>query len=224
MVMGSHIEDSLCKKILNNEYVDFSRLLPHDRVNLEEDQRMELVNRNGMSYWTPVSECEAETITSFSKWEMVFWVFANIYTSKFSSKASELLQYSHVIHTASQTYVWDNVYLYDKEFRMHLSKHPQRSWSVILQHAWNLCLKDKLHHDNFLDKGKCKSKEICKRFNRGKCHAGMSCNYDHRCLGCGKFGHGLHICRNRDKSKQGSQQLENSTPELKRTDPGTSMN
>ena len=135
MVMGSHVEDSLCKKILNNEYVDFSQLLPRDRVNLEEDQRMELVNRNGMSYWTPVSECEAETITPFSKWETAFRVFPNIYTSKFSSKASELLQYSHVIHTASQTYVWDNVYLYDKEFRMHLSKHPQRSWSVILQHA-----------------------------------------------------------------------------------------
>ena len=80
-----------------------------------------------------------------------------------------------------------------------MSKFPQRSWSVILQQAWNLRLKDRIRHDNFNDRGKpaFKSKEICKRFNRGKCHSGSACRYEHRCLGCGKFGHGQHICRNR---------------------------
>ena len=46
-------------------------------------------------------------------------------------------------------------------------------------------------------------KEICRRFNEGKCTAGLSCKYDHRCLECGKFGHGEHICRkklNQNKS------------------------
>ena len=44
-----------------------------------------------------------------------------------------------------------------------------------------------------------KKKVPCKRFNRGKCHEGASCKYDHRCTvpECGKFGHGAHICRKR---------------------------
>ena len=133
MVMGSHLDETICKRIVNNEYVDFAKLLPCDKFSLEEDRCMELVNHNEMSFWSPVADREVGSITSFRKWESAFRVFVNIYTSKFPLKAAELLQYSHVIHTASQTYVWENVYLYDKEFRIHMSKHPQRSWAVILQ-------------------------------------------------------------------------------------------
>ena len=43
MLMGSHLDENICKKIINHEYVDFAKLLPRDRVGLEEDQCMELV-------------------------------------------------------------------------------------------------------------------------------------------------------------------------------------
>ena len=158
---------------------------------------MELTNKNGMTYWTPVMDKDLGTITNFLKWEIGIWVFSNIYTTKFPHKATELIQYSHVIHTASLMYISDNVYMYDKEFKMHISHHPQRSWSTILQQAWNLRLREKLRLDTFSDRGKFKSKKICKRFNRGKCHNGVSCKYEHKCLECGKFGHGQHICRNK---------------------------
>ena len=197
LVIGSHIDESLCMKIVNHEYVDFARLLPHDRVSQEEDQRMELVNRNGMTYWAPMVDKELCSITSFAKWEVAFRVFSNIYTTRYPQKSSELIQYCHVIHTASLTYVWENVYFYDKEFHIHMARHPQHSWAIILQQAWNLRLKDKLKHESFLDRGCNKSKEICKHFNRGKCHSGMACHYGQRCLNCGKFGHGAHICRNK---------------------------
>ena len=156
---------------------------------------MELVNRNGVSFWTPVTNHDLGAITNFGKWESAFRVFANIYTTKYPHKVAELIQYSHVIHTASLTYVWDNVYLYDKEFHILMSRHPQCSWSVILQQAWNLRLKDKLCHESFSDRGKFKSKDICKCFNKGKCHSGSACQYEHKCLNCGKFGHGEHICQ-----------------------------
>ena len=197
LVVGSHVEESIYNKIVNNAYVDFTRLLPRDWAGAEEDQCMELVNRNGLSYWTPMVNRDLGVISSYSKWEVAFRVFANIYMTKFPQKASELIQYSHVIHTASLTYTWENVYYYDREFRIHMSRHPQRSWAVILQQAWNLRLKDRLKFENFGDRGKAhhKSKEICKRYNRGKCHSGSACRYEHRCLNCGKFGHGEHICR-----------------------------
>ena len=50
-------------------------------------------------------------------------------------RAAELIQYGNDIHTASMTYTWNNVYLYDKEFQLHIARHPMRSWGVMLQHA-----------------------------------------------------------------------------------------
>ena len=63
---------------------------------------------------------ETVTINSFSKWEQAFRIFSNIYTKEHPNRASELIQYNHVIHTIASTYTWENVYAYDRQFRMHL--------------------------------------------------------------------------------------------------------
>ena len=167
---------------------------------------MELVNKGGFTYFVPVSDREgiAGGINSFAKWEQVFRVYSNIYTHYYPDKASELIQYNHIIYTASQSFSWENVYLYDCEFRMHLSNYLQRSWAIILQQAWSMCLKDKLSGaQDFRGYGGSNNggsrrgkKEPCHRFNKGLCMAGTSCKYDHRCTvkTCGKWGHGTHIC------------------------------
>ena len=132
---------------------------------------MELVNRNGNTYFVPVSDHEcASGITSFYKWEQAFRIFSNVYTRFFPHRATELIQYNHIICTASQNFIWDNVYLYDREFCMHLSNFPECSWSVILQQAWAICLRDKLKKDEGRGRGsedghKFK-KDNCKRFNK----------------------------------------------------------
>ena len=200
LAIGGHVDITTQKKIVSNEYIDFARLLPCNRLAVEEDHCIEMINQGGMSYWVPVSDHETGgSISSFVKWEQAFRVYSNIYTSKFLSKASELIQYNHIIHTAALTYVWDNVYQYNKEFHLHMARHPKRSWAIILQQAWNLRLKDKIvHNNNFPAKNsKFKSHEACRRFNKGLCMKGLSCNYEHRCTvpECGKFGHGAHICR-----------------------------
>ena len=100
----------------------------------------------GLPILYPVSDRENQSINDFGKWEQAFRVYANVYTKMFPEKASELIQYNHVIYTASLSYLWDNVYTYDKEFRMHISQFPQRSWAVILQQAWTLYMKDRLRY------------------------------------------------------------------------------
>ena len=55
IVVGSHVDDTGKSKIANGEYIDFSKFIPKDRVSIEEDTRMEMINRGGMSYWVPVS-------------------------------------------------------------------------------------------------------------------------------------------------------------------------
>ena len=157
---------------------------------------MEMVNKGGLSYWIPISEQESTSVNSFYKWEQAFRVFSNIYMEAYPAKANELVQYNHIIHMASQTFAWDNVYHYDREFRIHMSKHHlARSWAVILQQAWAVCLKDKVsgggnsnsgmsgNHNNNHHQGGARRK-LCFDFNSGYCSYGQSCRFDHRCSFC----------------------------------------
>ena len=144
--VGSHVDQVTQEKIKRGEYVDFSKLLPKDKVVVEEDSRLELVIRNGQTYWSPVSE--SIYINSFSKWEQAFRIFANIYTSEFPQRSSELIQYNHIIHSIVSTYTWENIYSYDHEFQLHISRHPERSWSVILQQAWSMKLRDHIYRND----------------------------------------------------------------------------
>ena len=172
----------------------------------EQHQKLEIVNRNGFSYLAPTNERDSVQITGYPRWEQAFRIYSNIITSTYSNKALELLQYNHTIHTASQSYVWDNMYAYDHEFRHHISRHIHRPWNVILQQAWTRLLKDRLCNEHqFFQKGNGKNKrdrEPCRRFNKGRCSNGLSCKFDHRCSidRCRKFGHGAHICRLRNQS------------------------
>ena len=100
LLVGNNVQDSVRSKIINGEYVDFVKLLPHDRVSMEEDNRMEMINKGGMSYWVPIADREnTSTINGFNKWEQAFRVFSNIYSSQYPEKAGELIQYNRGIHT-----------------------------------------------------------------------------------------------------------------------------
>ena len=209
------------KKIVSFEYVDFSRLIPKDKVGRLDDQCFELVVKGGSTFFAPVSDREVTSISNFSRWEQAFRIYSNVVTRVYPAKASELIQYNHTIYTAALTFAWENVYQYDREFRMHISKFPQRSWAVILQQAWSMCLKDRVksgddqrlgHPGSGNQSGKIK--EPCCRYNAGKCTYGAKCMYEHRCAikKCGKFGHGAHICRLRNQESQGNNNYNNGEP------------
>ena len=144
-MIDAHLDEVLKRKILNFEYVEFNKLLAKHRTLKEDEgyQRLEIVNRNGQSFLSPVSECDALQINSYHRWEQAFCIFSNVLTSKYPAKGPELLQYNHMIHSASLSYVWDNVYSYDREFRHHIERHPQRPWNILLQQAWTMLLKDR---------------------------------------------------------------------------------
>ena len=92
---------------------------------------------------------------------------------------------------------------------MHMSQFPNRNWAIILQQVWSMYLKDRWQRDDSKfhasnHNSSRPKKEICKRFNEGKCTNGVSCKYDHQCevKECGKFGHGAHICRKRTNTEK----------------------
>ena len=108
-----------------------------------------------------------------------------------------------MVHSASTSFVWDNMYQYDKDFRMHMERHPQRSCSLILQQAWLFRLRDRhgtrgesttSHSNNHANNNKYGKKEPCWRYNQGHCTYGNKCKFEHKCVVCGKFGHGAFNC------------------------------
>ena len=125
----------------------------------------------------------------------------------FPRRSSVLIKYNHIIHTISQDYTWDNVYLYDKDFCIHMSHHPQCNWSVILQQVWSL--KDKCsanasfnwsnnspgNQDFQSSENHGKINKPCRRYNKGRCPFGSDCHYEHHCSYCFKFGHSVLSCR-----------------------------
>ena len=210
LLVASHVDQMTQEKIVKGEFVDFGRLIPKDRILTSEDEnKMQLVMKGNQSYWVPM-QGEGASISSFAKWEQAFRVYSDVYTRAHPSRASELVQYNHVIHTAAMSYTWDNVYQYDKDFRLHLARNPHRSWGLLLQQAWSLRLKDRIKFDSPMaqDRGSFgngnNSGGGCKRFNRGRCTYGATCKYEHRCFYCSKMGHGVIVCRqlNRDRTER----------------------
>ena len=122
MVMGNHLDETTIIKIKSGDYVDFSKLVPRDRVLAEEDQCLEMVLRGGRTFYVPVND--GLSISSFYKWEQAFRLYSYIYTKFYPQRSSELIEYNHIIHTIAQIYTWENVYMYNKDFRLHLAKHP----------------------------------------------------------------------------------------------------
>ena len=100
-----HLDESIVAKISRGDYVDFGKLLPRDRVSVEDDGRMEMFMKNGRTYWAPVSF--AVSINSFARWEQAFRVYSNIYCKTNPHRAAELIEYNHIIHTVSLAYIWE---------------------------------------------------------------------------------------------------------------------
>ena len=214
-MVASHLDDLFKKRIEAGEYVDFARLIPKEKLLIYDDNRMEMVNRDGRTFFVPAADKETISICNFARWEQAFRIYSNIYTAKYPGKAVELIQYNHIIHSASMTFSWDNVYAYDRDFRHHISKFPDRSWGIILQQAWSLRLRDRLTNGrewtgNDNDKGKKLRRDVCWKFNKGRCSYGFSCKFEHRCALCFKFGHGSHNCRRGSQGAQGQRYNERS--------------
>ena len=147
-LVASHLDEVIQANIVKGDYIDFGKLVPKDRVLTADDSRYKMIVREGKTFWVPASSNESTEITSYHRWEQAFRVYSDVYMQAFPHRSSELVQYGHLIHTASQTYTWENVYMYDKDFRLHMSQHPKRRWSIILQQAWSVRLQDKICQGN----------------------------------------------------------------------------
>ena len=69
-MIDAHIDDALKRKVLNFEYVNFSKLIVCNKPVKEDDhQRLEIINKNGMSFLSPISDRDNLNVSSYSHWK-----------------------------------------------------------------------------------------------------------------------------------------------------------
>ena len=137
-IIGAHVVENQRCKIIAHKYIDFGGLIPREKVTSKGDKQLEIVHKDGQMYFQPIAECENIGINSVAKWDQAFRIYCTVYTETHSHRTPKMLQYSHIIHHTAQLFVWDNVYAYDIDFRLHISKHPECSQGIILQQAWSM--------------------------------------------------------------------------------------
>lgn len=205
--LTSHVDRKLKNQILDGDFtVDFKRLVPQSRSRCKTDQRLQVVNKDGISCFVPADRDNFKDITGYRQWEVAFKVFMGVYVSKWTDRAQELLQYSHTIQTASLTYPWENVFNYDIAIRELMTDNPGRLWSKICQHTWAMELGEPTNKIGYASSSNVGAqvqktqRRVCWKFNKGRCNFGVNCEFDHRCSVCGGRNHGRYNCYKRGKS------------------------
>ena len=140
--VACHIDQNLKDKIEKGEFIDLERLLLKGRAGhkLHDENRLELVTKDGMAYFTPAND--KAKITGIRTWEQAFRVYVAIYSKAQPSRASEIWQYIYVINLVASSYAWENVAFYDFTFRQLMSERPDKRWSKTYMQGWNLAMTD----------------------------------------------------------------------------------
>ena len=209
-----HIEAGLRQRIERGLFVDLEKLLPRSRMQvLSADQHMQMVNRDGNTFWVPADK---ETrITNVRRWEQAFRVYAAIYCSANPTRAVEIWQYVYTINTAASSYTWENVAYYDFTFHQLMAEKPNRSWGRTYNQLWSLAMCDPLsknsgsgqssissanNNQNSGNRGDWRDR-CCWRFNKNEKCKKWNCRFDHRCSYCGSWSHASIDCPKKKGSR-----------------------
>ena len=206
-----HIEQSIRERIEKGLFVELEKLLQKRTQFEPKDNRLQLINRDGMSYFVPYTDRESK-IDNIKRWEQAFRVYTTIYCGANPTRAGEILQYVDVIHRAAATFNWDNVARYDYVFRQLMAAKPHRSWAKVYTQMWNFTLNEPLRKfqdsskfsngNHYQNKSNGKKKDnVCWKYNKGSCSYGKNCRFDHVCSYCGNQGHGASNCLKKQNKK-----------------------
>ena len=214
MMSTCHVEPTLVEKAEKGQYVELEKLRNKslkELMNKESGKfKLDFLVKEGQSYVVAAQNDKEVKINSYRRWEQAFKVYMILFSEKNPTRAAEILAYADIISNASQTFVWENVAMYDYYFRRLMEKHPNRSWARTHTQLWTLTMKDhvnakylgfQLGNNNAgTSSGKKTLKELCCwRYNRGKCTRGDDCKFEHRCSLCGSPSHIMINCHRRHK-------------------------
>ena len=65
-LVASHVDELTQEKIIKGDYVDFGCLVPRDRILIADDNRFEMVVKEGKTYWVPAGNHELASISNYN--------------------------------------------------------------------------------------------------------------------------------------------------------------
>ena len=229
-----HVEPTMIEKIKAGQYVELEKLLSKilSSQRKSQESKVEIINSEGQSFSLATTAPDREAkITNVKKWERAFRVYAMVYTEANPHRAPELMQYIDNIHSAANTFLWENVAVYDYMFRKLMEKYPNRSWGVTNTHMWTMYLKDHIPAGKVVAYGASGGNKrdwrdmACWRYNKNKCNrSAQECRFEHRCSVCGSFSHIMLGCpkkggkKSNDKSSDKKKQKNQSSVQASGTE------
>lgn len=120
--VADHVDAITAQKIVKGEYVEFHKLLPQDLDAPSEEDNLELTNRDGRTYYVSPLDKDPQTINSYRKWQVGFRVFQAVYVAAHPERALQLIQYHKMINEMVSTWIWENVFSYDKRHRRLMAR------------------------------------------------------------------------------------------------------
>ena len=146
-------------------------------------------------------------VQNIFEWITAFMRYMKIYLQKQKSKLFQMLEYAEDIRFAAakcSEYVWR---VYNEQFHVIMDSSPNTRWDSINQRLWLLYITPSTmtasysgnsdgNKSCFHRKGPNKNAaggKICYAFNKGRCHRGKKCLYEHTCE-CGEYRHNKNNC------------------------------
>ena len=65
-LVACHVDKLTQEKIIKGDYVDFGHLVPRDRILTADDNRFEMVVKEGKTFWVPAGNHEVASISNFN--------------------------------------------------------------------------------------------------------------------------------------------------------------
>lgn len=136
--LAVHLDRATIDKIEKGDFVELSKLLPHDKVFPEDEfDKVEIVSKDGKPVFHPMVDKDSAIINSFKKWEAAFDIYAGVFVRAHPKRGPEIFEYKHMIRKASDNFVWSCIYAYDKIFRTHMETNKGHTWGKKLKDAWS---------------------------------------------------------------------------------------
>lgn len=183
--VGLGVEPKIKSKILANEYVKFSSLLPKSQ---ELDEKFHTVEKDGQLVF--VKNNEGPKIKSIHKWMEAFHVFVSIYCSIHPSEVADLMTYAQIVQGIAKSCGDDAAIDYDQKFRQWRETSPTSCpWNQknteLFQDAMVSGLEYKLKPKKQPFRLTSQKQKYCFTFNnKGSCARGNTCSYLHVCQYC----------------------------------------
>ena len=215
-----HIDEILKEKIEKGKFVELDKLLQKGILHNKEESRMQLINKNGSTYFVPTIDRDCK-IDGIKKWEQAFRAYTTIYCKANPHRSGEILQYIDIIHRAAAIFNWDNVAKYDYVFRQLMAAKPHRSWAKVYTQMWNITLNEPIkkfnENGNYSQNNSQRSNNgkrkdnFCWKYNKNSCSYGKTCKFDHKCSYCGVAGHPVTNCHKKQGKKGGDKAKSSSS-------------